>query len=321
MMLNSLLQSISGHSILVIGDVMLDEYHWCNVSRISPEAPVPVCSVIETTHRPGGAGNVANNLIALGNTVSLMGVIGEDSSGEKLVDCFEKNGVPAHKLIRNAGINTILKSRIIAHHQHVVRVDRDNRSVIPPFIHKQLLAAITTAMRTADAVIISDYAKGLFTPKFTQAIIQIATAQGKPVIVDPKGSHYAKYRNATVITPNMHEFEVVTKHQFSTEKEVLVHASKLIKSLKIGALLVTRSEKGMTLVLSPNTKIDIPTHAAEVFDITGAGDTVVAVLAAAIAGGVALEPAVRLSNAAAGVVIGKIGTATTTLAEIERAIG
>lgn len=313
------LETFKNKHILVIGDLMLDEYHWCSVSRISPEAPVPVCKVEKTTLVPGGAANVAYNILSLGSSVSLFGFIGNDSTGEKLINLLNEKKINTSGIIKTTQQPTILKSRIVAGQQHIVRVDRENSAPFTRATYNKLVMQIEEKTPSADAILISDYLKGTLTDSVTQQIIQIAKKHNKPVIVDPKGDKYTKYKGATVLTPNFSEFKAVTKKQYSTEKEIQNEGLKLVKKLKLESLLVTRSEKGMSL-LSNGIKTDIPTRAQEVFDITGAGDTAIAMLSVSIANGFKIEEASFLANAAAGLVVAKVGTSITTLKEIQESL-
>ena len=306
--------------ILVIGDVMLDEFHWCSVSRISPEAPVPICRVEKTTIVPGGAGNVARNIQSLNGRPTLSGVIGLDSSGDKFIDVLKEYNIPTSCILQNKERPTILKSRIIAHQQHVARVDREDPAPISRKIQNQLLKQFESSIGDHDLILISDYLKGTLPDNFILKIIKLAKIQGKKVVIDPKGDTYQKYVGASVLTPNFSEFKAIVKKPLETERDIHAHGLKLVRRLKLDALLVTRSEKGMTIIKQSGEKIDIPTKAKEVFDITGAGDTVIAVLSLALGAGWDIEKAAILSNYAAGIVVGKIGTSSTFLEEIKTII-
>jgi rfaE bifunctional protein kinase chain/domain len=314
------LSSCKGKKVLVIGDVMLDEYHWCAVTRISPESPVPVCRVERTSLVPGGAGNVAKNIATLESTPYLLGVIGKDSSGQKLFETLQDLKIVTEGLVQEKERSTILKSRIVAHQQHVVRVDREDSSPISIKIRNKLFANIKKYISTTDIILVSDYLKGTLPETFLQKIIKIANENNIKVVVDPKGVKYKKYKGAYVLTPNFHEFETVVKKQITTEKEILDEGLKLIKRLQLQALIITRSEKGMSIITKTGEKIDIPTKAKEVYDITGAGDTVISVLTISLATGWSIEKAAYLANYAAGIVVAKVGTSTTTLEEIKENI-
>ena len=309
------IQSLDQKQILIVGDVMLDEYHWCDVTRISPEAPVPICTVKKTTLVPGGASNVANNITALNSKAYLSGIIGTDSSGDKLLSVLHNNHIITTYLHQTRQKPTILKSRIIAQHQHIVRVDREDSKEISQDLQDELFSSIETQVHTFDALLLSDYLKGTLTPALTQRLIQWAKKNNKLIVVDPKGDDYQKYKGATILTPNFKEFCAVIKKEPKSEEDIHAEALQLINDLNLEALLVTRSEKGMSLI-TPTTKIDIPTQAQEVFDITGAGDTVISVLTLALSAGWSMEDAAYLANCAAGIVVGKMGTSTTTLHEL-----
>ncbi len=305
--------------VVVVGDLMLDEYHWCKVARISPEAPVPVCAIESTTLVPGGAANVANNLVQLGSYVALFGVIGHDSSGDKLVAALQKNGVDTQFLIRSDEKPTILKSRIIAHQQHVVRVDREETTPISQAYQEKIVSAIESASPGPDAILISDYLKGTLPDPLIRELIRLGRRLGIPVVIDPKGNAYHKYAGATILTPNFGEFVAALGYTPETESDIQQAALALAQTLQLDALLVTRSEKGMSLIES-GQKWDIPTRAKDVYDITGAGDTVIATLTLAAASGLSWPVAASLANCAAGVVVGKLGTSTVTRAEIRESI-
>jgi D-beta-D-heptose 7-phosphate kinase/D-beta-D-heptose 1-phosphate adenosyltransferase len=315
------LSSFLRSKILVIGDVMLDEYHWCKVNRISPEAPVPICQVERTTHVPGGASNVANNIHCLGATAYLLGVIGQDSSAAKLISACQEFGLSTEGLIQDASRPTILKSRVVAHHQHVIRLDREHTSDLSEEITAQLKKSFDRLLPICDGVVISDYLKGTLTPDLLAYIIAGARAAKKPIVVDPKGRGYDKYRGATVLTPNFLEFEtVISPNPVDTEDHILEGALELIAQLSLSGLVVTRSEKGMSVVTPDGVKVDIPTQARQVFDITGAGDTVISLLVLALSSGFDLEKSARIANAGAGIVVAKVGTSTITLAELQDAL-
>ena len=313
----SIVDKFKSKKVLVIGDIMLDEYHWCDVSRISPEAPVPVCSVNKTTLVPGGAGNVALNIETLGANVLLAGTIGNDSSGDKLITILNKHNINTEGLIRDDEKPTILKSRIIAHQQQMVRVDRENNDDITQSTRNKLFKFIESQITTLDAILISDYAKGTLPETFIQRIISLANTENKIVVIDPKGDNYTKYKGAFTLTPNFKEFTTVIKKSLTSEKDIADEAIKLVKRLNLNALLITRSEKGMSIISRDLEKIDIPTQAKEVYDITGAGDTVIATLTLALSSGTTMETAAQLANIAAGLVVAKVGTSTISPEELE----
>jgi len=310
------LHDIAGKRILVIGDIMLDEYHWGDVNRISPEAPVPVCKVSKTTLVPGGASNVALNISKLQGTPYLSGVIGQDSSAEKLLNVLSTENISTDCIHQTPFKPTTLKSRVIAHQQHIVRVDREDSNPLSSDIEASLLETIRGQADTFHAILLSDYLKGTLTDSVISQLIQLGKELKTPVIVDPKGSDYTKYTGATLLTPNYKEFCEAIRKAPTSEEEIFSEGKSLIEQFKLDYLLVTRSEKGMSII-TPTEKIDIPTKAKEVFDITGAGDTVISTLTLALSAGWDLENAAYLANIAAGIVVGKVGTSTTTLSEIK----
>lgn len=311
------IEKLKSQKILVIGDIMLDEYHWCHVNRISPEAPVPICQVYKTTLSLGGAANVACNIQHLGSSVTLIGSIGKDSTADKLKSLLEKENISTNHLIETKEKPTILKSRIIAQKQHVVRLDREDTNELNLDTFQNLKESLHAHIKAHDILLLSDYKKGTLSNSLISYCIETAKTEGKKIIIDPKGNEYQKYKGATLLTPNFSEFKAVCKKLPQTEEEIDTEAKALISELNLDALLITRSEKGMSLI-TKNTKKDIPTKAKEVFDIVGAGDTVIATLSIAIAAGINLETACDIANHAAGIVVGKTGTATLSLEELKR---
>jgi D-beta-D-heptose 7-phosphate kinase/D-beta-D-heptose 1-phosphate adenosyltransferase len=300
--------------VLVVGDLMLDRYWHGDTSRISPEAPVPVVKVEQIEERAGGAGNVALNIAALGGNASLIGLTGLDEAAEALASTLLHAGVECH-FERLAGFPTITKLRVLSRHQQLIRLDFEDG--FPGCDSAGLLRRFQDNVQDTGVVVLSDYSKG--TLREARQLITLARAAGKPVVVDPKGSDFSPYRGATVITPNMHEFEAVVGHCVD-DAEVVTRGEALRASLDLEALLITRSEKGMTLLQKGEAPLHIPTKAREVYDVTGAGDTVVSVLAAALAAGDSLREATVLANLAAGVVVGKLGTASVSVPELRRAL-
>ncbi|MCL6404509.1 bifunctional D-glycero-beta-D-manno-heptose-7-phosphate kinase/D-glycero-beta-D-manno-heptose 1-phosphate adenylyltransferase HldE [Dickeya dadantii] len=300
--------------VLVVGDVMLDRYWYGPTSRISPEAPVPVVKVDTIEERPGGAANVAMNIAALGAGSRLVGLTGIDDAARALsaklnevnVKC-DFVSVPTHP--------TITKLRVLSRNQQLIRLDFEEGfdSVDP----QPMIERIQQALPKIGALVLSDYAKGALV--HVQSMIQTARAAGVPVLIDPKGTDFNRYRGATLLTPNLSEFEAVAG-RCKDENDLVERGAKLLADLDLSALLVTRSEQGMTLLQPGKAPLHLPTQAQEVYDVTGAGDTVIGVLAAALAAGKPLEEACFLANAAAGVVVGKLGTSTVTPIELENAI-
>jgi D-beta-D-heptose 7-phosphate kinase/D-beta-D-heptose 1-phosphate adenosyltransferase len=300
--------------VLVVGDLMLDRYWHGDTSRISPEAPVPVVRVGEAEERAGGSGNVALNIAALGAHATVIGLTGQDEASDALRKLLSKQGVECdfEQVPESA---TITKLRVLSRHQQLIRLDFEDG--FNTYNADSLLQRYQQQLATAGAVILSDYGKG--TLREIQGFIQAARAQNIPVLVDPKGNDFERYRGATLITPNMSEFETVVGRCHSDE-EIDTKGMALIQRLDLSALLVTRSEHGMTLLQKDKAPLHLPTQAREVYDVTGAGDTVISVLTAALAAGKSLADATALSNLAAGIVVSKLGTATVSVAEIRRAI-
>ncbi len=300
--------------VLVLGDVMLDRYWFGSTNRISPEAPVPVVKVQQNEERAGGAANVAMNIASLNVPVQLVGLTGNDEAGSALVDLLEKQRIDCN-FVKLDTHPTITKLRILSRNQQLLRLDFEE-----DFKHvrsNDLLHKLNDQIEAFGALVLSDYGKG--TLNDVQNMIQIARKAKIPVLIDPKGTDFERYRGATLLTPNMSEFEAVVG-KCETEQDIIEKGLKLISDIELSALLVTRSEKGMTLLRSGQEAYHLPTEAKEVFDVTGAGDTVISVLATAIADGRTLEEACYLANVAAGIVVGKLGTSTVSTVELENAI-
>jgi len=300
--------------VLVVGDIMLDRYWHGGASRISPEAPVPVVLVEQIKDRPGGAGNVALNVAALGSGSTLLGYTGDDEMADALQDMLQGAGVEC-AFERVAGQPTTTKLRVISRQQQLLRLDFEQLGLIENGV--PLTGNLDAQLADCGALVLSDYAKG--TLSSPAELIQQAMAAGVPVLVDPKGSDFSRYRGATLLTPNLHEFEAIVG-KCDSEELLVQRGESLMQSLDLQALLITRGEHGMTLLRPGEEELHLPARAREVFDVTGAGDTVIAVLAASLAGGVSLEQAVGLANIAASIVVGKLGTATVSAPELRRAI-
>lgn len=295
--------------ILVVGDVMLDRYWFGDVTRISPEAPVPVVKVERTEERPGGAANVARNCAALGAQVGLLSVVGADEAGQSLARLMAGSGIDA-SLHEDAKLNTTVKLRVLGRQQQLLRIDFENAP--DHEVLRAKLAEFGQRVADADVVILSDYGKGGLT--HITEMIALARAAGKPVLVDPKGDDYARYAGATLLTPNRSEMRQVVG-SWGNDADLMEKANSLRQKLGLEALLVTRSEEGMTLFANDGTSHE-PALAREVYDVSGAGDTVISTLAVMLASGCTLSAAMRLANVAAGVVVGKLGTATCSLDEL-----
>lgn len=295
--------------VLVVGDVMLDRYWFGEVSRISPEAPVPVVRVTSSDERPGGAANVARNIAALSSQAALLSVTGDDEAGSKIAELMRAEGVSA-ELHRDPTIATTIKLRVIGRQQQLLRIDFETTPS-----HEVLSAALADYERLlaqCDVVVLSDYGKGGLT--HIERMIALANSAKKPVLVDPKGEDYSRYRDATLITPNRGEFREVAG-SWKTEEELTRKAEALRRELNLKGLLVTRSEEGMTLYRE-GERVHEQTQAREVFDVSGAGDTVIATLAVMLACGADIAEAVRVANRAAGIVVAKLGTAVVTKEEL-----
>ncbi len=300
--------------VLVAGDVMLDRYWSGGTSRISPEAPVPVVHVREVTERPGGAANVALNITSLGGRAELLGVVGADEAGAALETLLCASRVGCH-LLRHPGACTSTKLRILSRHQQLLRADFEDG--LTGLDTREQRAQFERLLPEVAVVVLSDYGKGALPEP--RPLIDAARALGRPVIVDPKGRDFERYRGATLITPNRAEFEAVAGH-CADDAALAAAAESMRRGLGLTGLLITRGEQGLTLLWDGGAPLHLPTRAREVYDVTGAGDTVVATLALALAAGAHPTEAVRLANAAAGIVVGKLGTATVSAAELSRAL-
>jgi D-beta-D-heptose 7-phosphate kinase / D-beta-D-heptose 1-phosphate adenosyltransferase len=300
--------------VLVVGDVMLDRYWYGDTSRISPEAPVPVVKIGRQEDRPGGAANVALNIAALGAGASLTGIVGQDEAADTLKATLSAANILTD-FHQSADKPTITKLRVISRHQQLIRMDLEDGYL--PADSLGCYNKVEKLLAAAGAVVLSDYSKG--TLHDVQAFIALARKLSVPVLVDPKGTDFFRYKGATLLTPNLHEFEAVVG-ACASEQELVTRGKQLIHDLELQALLVTRGEHGMTLLRPDQAELHLPARAREVFDVTGAGDTVIAVLAAALAAGESYPQAVGLANLAAGIVVGKLGTAVVSGPELRRAI-
>ena len=313
-------QRITSKKVLVIGDSMLDRYYFGDVRRISPEAPVPIALIKEVKETLGGAANVCHNLARLGCQVYLAGITGNDYMRAVMIKLLAEQNIDYEGLLTVNDRPTITKTRVIGGHQQILRLDFEESAPLARRYEKALLDTISKMAPAVDSIVISDYGKGVCTPKLCQAVIKEGASRGIPVIVDPKGDDWRKYKGAYLITPNLKELGEAAKVVIPNED---IPAEGLAKKLRtrfqLGNLLVTRSEKGMSLVTEDDT-IHIPTMAQEVFDVSGAGDTVVAVLSAALADRIGRADAAQLANFAAGVVVGKLGTYAISRTELVEAI-
>ncbi len=315
------LSELAGQTVLVVGDLMLDEFVYGEVSRISPEAPTPVIACKRSELMVGGAGNVARNLVALGTRCIFVGVVGDDDAGRALTEALRTHPLIAFELVVDGERQTTRKVRFVSEHHstHLLRADWEVARPLGGAAEDTLIAHALAAIPRAGAVVLSDYAKGALTPRVVRAIIDAANALNKPVVVDPKGRDYSIYRGATMITPNRQELAEATHTGAKTDDEIVSAAADLRDAMEAEAVLVTRSEAGMTLV-GEGAPVHVPAYPVRVRDVSGAGDTVVAVVSAMLAMGADHESAMRAANAAAAVVVGKRGTATLTVAELRSRI-
>jgi D-beta-D-heptose 7-phosphate kinase/D-beta-D-heptose 1-phosphate adenosyltransferase len=310
-----------GERVLVVGDLMLDEFIWGKVARISPEAPVPVVEVTGQSFHLGGAGNVAANLRALGGEAVLVAVVGKDAAGERVTESLRATGIVSALAVSDGRRPTTVKTRIVAHHQQVVRADREVADEIAGPLERALLEGLRIHVPACRAAIVSDYQKGVVTPRLMKELLAVAGRRHIPVLVDPKVPHFARYRGTTVVTPNQLEAEQATARPIRGEADLRAAGEKLLKILRCQAALITRGEHGLSLFERGRRPLHIEAAAREVFDVTGAGDTVIATLALALCAGARLPEAAELANRAAGIVVGKLGTATATAQELLSAFG
>ena len=312
---DQLISSFAGKRILVLGDMMLDEFIWGKVRRISPEAPVPVVEVARESYHLGGAGNVASNIRALGANPVPIGLIGDDHSAHRLSALFQDGGIEPSGLVAEAGRPTTVKTRIVAHNQQIVRADRENRTPLTSERNKALFAAFMKWLPTCVAVVVSDYDKGVVNRQLLSEALPAAQKAGIPVLLDPKVYQADYYQPITLITPNQREAELITGVSIDDDRQLEVAGRQLLERFQCPYALITRGEEGMSL-FSREGSHHLPTFAREVFDVSGAGDTVIGTLALAIAAGATMEESAILANLAAGLVVGKVGTASVTQQEL-----
>jgi D-beta-D-heptose 7-phosphate kinase/D-beta-D-heptose 1-phosphate adenosyltransferase len=310
-----LLETFRERKVLVLGDVMLDEFVWGDVTRISPEGPVPVVDVRRESVHLGGAANVLANLIALGTRGWVVGVVGNDSAGERLRDQLRRLNSSGDGVIVDETRCSTIKTRIVAHSQLVVRADRESRAPVNSPVEQQILARLKEKLAEAHAFVVSDYDKGVVTPAILREILPFAYER-VPVLVDPKLRNFNSYRPATLITPNHHEALRMSDTEDHSDDGSHAAARIIRQKLNCDAVLITRGDRGMMLLEAGGQPVYVETAAREVYDVTGAGDTVIATLAAALASGATMLEAATLANHAAGIVVGKVGTATATGSEL-----
>jgi D-beta-D-heptose 7-phosphate kinase/D-beta-D-heptose 1-phosphate adenosyltransferase len=317
----TIFKQMRAKTIMVIGDIMLDHYIWGKVDRISPEAPVPIVTVYKEDLKLGGAGNVANNLKSLGVDVVLTGTIGPstDLYAQSLLSTLWGSGISSDWIVNDSYRGTIVKTRIIAHTQQVVRMDKENRSPVSEAIRAQLVNTVASKIDDLDAIIISDYAKGVVSKELVQDILEIAWGKGIPVCVDPKDGNFPFYERVDLITPNLKELSSGAGIKINDYDDMVKAALTVIDATKCKYLLVTRGESGMSLFDQASLSIDIPTSARHVYDVTGAGDTVIACYTLAMVAGALPYEAAVIANIAAGIVVGEVGASSVTWDALYRA--
>ncbi len=318
--MQDLVARFSGRRVLVLGDLMLDHYLWGRCERISPEAPVPVVEVERETSSLGGAGNVAANLVALGARPVLVGLIGQDARAQQLLEAFSDRGIDTRALVRDATRPTTIKTRILAQHQQVVRADWESRADVAGEALEELFEVLGRELPHCEGLVVSDYGKGVVTRPVLDRAMGLAKAAQLPISVDPKESHLDAYRGVSILTPNQHEAGYVMGRRVTDEASLLEVGWGLRERLDADGVLVTRGADGMSLFERGGRYTHLPTVAREVFDVTGAGDTVVSVVALALAAGADFREACHLANHAAGLVIREVGTATCSPAQLRESL-
>jgi len=304
--------------ILILGDIMLDEYLYGDVGRISPEAPVPVVDIKEEQLKLGGAANVANNISTLGDEPILLGTVGEDDASIKLSQLLKNCNITRDFLINDSARRTTIKTRIIAHSQQIVRADREDTEEISDEIEKIILTRFMSVVDKIDAIIISDYGKGVITASLLEKVIPTCKKNNIFIAVDPKESHFFNYKGVSVVTPNHHEAGFVAGHRIINENDLKIVSRLLLDKLQAESLLITRGSEGMALFTADDNVDYFPTVAQKVFDVTGAGDTVISAFVSAVTAGATLKEAAIISNCAAGAVVAEIGTAAITSEKLAR---
>jgi len=316
----AILNNFKKASVLVIGDLVMDHFVWGKVRRISPEAPVPVVEVSSESFMLGGAANVVNNIHSLGGKVLVCGVVGRDEMGKKLIHELRLKGISSDGVIVEDGRPTSVKTRVIAHSQQVVRFDREKKEKVHLDTVKTIMDYVSEKINSFDSIIISDYAKGVISEELVEEVIALAKKKDKPIAVDPKVGHFDFYKYATIVTPNNDEASKASGIEIENEASLLRAGEVLLNKLGSDAVLITKGEHGMSLFENNGEITHIPTVAKEVYDVSGAGDTVIGTVALSMASGASLKEAAVISNFAAGIVVGKIGTATVTPKELKDAV-
>lgn len=318
---NTMISRFEDVTVLVVGDIILDQFIWGNVSRISPEAPVPVVEVQKETVLLGGAANVVNNILSLGGRSLICGVIGDDEFGRKLLGILQAKGISSDGIVVQKDRRTTLKTRVVADRgQQVVRFDRENNEQLDQKLRERFLHYVRSHLREVNSVILSDYGKGVLSEDLIRGINEGAKGEGRMVVVDPKMDNFDFYKDITLITPNKLEAEIASEIKIVDEESLNRAGEKLLDRFRSQAVLITLGEEGMALFERGKQAITIPTSRKEVYDVTGAGDTVVAVITLAMAAGASFGEAAKIANYAAGIVVGKAGTATVSPDKLKEAI-
>jgi D-beta-D-heptose 7-phosphate kinase/D-beta-D-heptose 1-phosphate adenosyltransferase len=306
--------------VLVIGDIILDEYIWGDVSRISPEAPVPVVEIKQETKRLGGAANVINNIIALGGQSILCGVVGDDDTGKEIIENIKGMGLITDGIIVDPTRHTSIKTRVVAHNQQVVRFDRETKTSIERQNIEMLLKFLSMKTEAIDAVIVADYGKGVISSELMKGLRDLVIDSDIIIAVDPKTNHFEYYNGIDIITPNHHEAGTFCRFDIVDEDSLIKAGRKMLGDLNCGSVLITQGKDGMTLFEKEGDPCHIPTIARKVFDVSGAGDTVIGTLCLGLASGMDRESAAVISNFAAGIVVGEVGTSVVTAEELKNVI-
>jgi len=311
---------LSDTKVVVVGDIMMDEYVWGNVSRISPEAPVPVVEIKQETKMLGGAANVVNNIASLGGTPILCGVIGDDQTGREIVDTMMQQGLRTDGIIREPGRPTSIKTRVVAHNQQVVRFDREERKRLEDESIKRILDFVRQIEGGYEAIIVTDYGKGVISAELMEGLRKFLSDSRTLIAVDPKTGNFEFYQGVDVITPNHHEAAAFCRMEIVDEKSLVQAGRHILNELNCRSVLITQGKDGMTLFEKNGEISHIPTVARKVFDVTGAGDTVISALCLGLASGMDLKSAAMIANFAAGIVVGEVGTSTVEVEALKKAI-
>lgn len=318
--LTKIVEKMPAVKVLVVGDLMLDRYWWGNVTRVSPEAPVPVVRLRKDTYAAGGAANVAANIAGLGAAVCLVGILGNDREGEKFTEILEELSIPTRYLVLSEQRPTTVKTRVIAHSQQVVRVDQEETGELSADEEEGIWARIVEVIDEVDTIIVSDYAKGVLGETLTKRLIMLAKERSKPLLVDPKGKDYSKYAGASLLTPNRREAAEACHLESESQDLIEIAGSKLLSEYGLDAVLITQSEDGMTLFRKNGMTDHLDASAVEIYDVTGAGDTVIACIGTAMGAGADHLDAAMIANLGAGLVIRHIGTTFVRSEEITKAL-